>query len=98
MTITEAVRELRRLSGKSQQFFATELNMSTRSLQQYEAGKTPEPKQLVAFAAYAHSLKRNDIQQIMTRTLNEELQPPPGYYLMIQFGPLESSPLRRKKQ
>jgi transcriptional regulator with XRE-family HTH domain len=75
MTLTEAIRELRRLSELSQQFFATELKMSTRALGQYESGKTPEPKQLMAFCAYARKKNRPDLEQIFNEALAWELEP-----------------------
>ena len=90
MTVTEAVRELRRLSGLSQQFFATKLNMSTRALHQYEHGKTPEPKQLLAYAAYAITIRRPDIHHIFARALAEELQAPPGFDVAISIRANES--------
>ncbi len=83
---------MRHIRGESQQFFATRLLMATRSVNFYERGKTPEPKQLMAFCAEAHRLKRNDLHQVFLRALNEELQPPPGFYLSMQFGPIESGP------
>jgi transcriptional regulator with XRE-family HTH domain len=97
MTITEAIRELRSLSGKSQQFFATELNMATRSLSLYESGRTPELKQLFAFAAAAHRAHRPDLYQLFVRAFNEQLEAPPGFYAILQFGPIEQSPLRKGK-
>jgi transcriptional regulator with XRE-family HTH domain len=97
MTITEAVRELRRMSGQSQQHFGTQLNISIRALQQYEQGKVPEARQLLAFAAHAYTVGRKDLYQIFTKSLNEELAPPPGFYLLVQFGAVEKSPVRRKK-
>ena len=63
------IRELRRISGKSQQHFGTELNISIRALQQYEGGKTPEPRQLIAFGCYAHRVGLHDIAALMSRTV-----------------------------
>jgi transcriptional regulator with XRE-family HTH domain len=87
MTLTEAVRELRRLSGLNQQFFATELKMSTRALSQYESGKTPEPKQLLAFYARAYKQGRADLCQIFAETLSKEMEAPPGFWVVLRYGP-----------
>jgi transcriptional regulator with XRE-family HTH domain len=92
MTVTEAIRELRRISGKNQQFFATELKMATRSLSQYESGKTPEPKQLLAFYAYAHRTQRPDLCRIFSETLAKELEAPEGFYVELRYGPIETRP------
>jgi DNA-binding XRE family transcriptional regulator len=52
--VTQAIRQMRKKSGLNQQFFATAVNMSTRALAQYEDGiRSPEPKQMLAFYAYA---------------------------------------------
>jgi transcriptional regulator with XRE-family HTH domain len=90
MTLTEAVRELRRISGKNQQYFATELDMSTRVLQQYEAGKTPGPKQLLWFAAYADKVNKPEIARLFQAELQQQLKPPPDYYVELSFGPIKS--------
>jgi transcriptional regulator with XRE-family HTH domain len=79
MTVTEATRTLRELSGLSQQFLATKLNMSTRALSQYESGKTPEPKQLLALCAYAYKAERRDLCRVFIDTLNREMDVPSGF-------------------
>ena len=98
MTLTEAIRELRRVSGLNQQYLATELKMSTRALSQYENGKTPEPKQLLALYACAHRKKRTDLCQIFADALTKELEAPDGFYVMLQYGPIADSPLRKRKK
>ena len=74
----EAILELRRVSGLNQQYFATKLKMSTRALSTYEGGRIPKPKQLLAFWAESHELKRPDLAELFHLMLVDELQPPPG--------------------
>ena len=87
MTLSQAIRELRRLSGKSQQVFATELHMTIRSLQLYELGRrTPEPKGLMALAAEADRLDNDDLYGIfLGDALLKQLTPPPGYEVEVNF-------------
>ena len=87
MSLSEAIRELRRLSGKSQQVLATELSMTTRSLQLYELGRrTPEPRGLLALAAYADALDSDELYGIfLGDALLEQLKPPPGYEIEVNF-------------
>jgi transcriptional regulator with XRE-family HTH domain len=93
MTLSEAIRELRRASGdKSQQVLATELGIATKTLQLYEKGRTlPEPKNLLALAAYADRLDRDDLYVVfLGDTLMDQLTPPPGYEVYLHFGPARS--------
>jgi transcriptional regulator with XRE-family HTH domain len=86
--IKDAVRELRKISEESQQFFGTRLRISTRALQLYESGeRIPEPRQLVAFAAFAESVQRSDLTELFIRELERQLQPPPGYEFAVVFRP-----------
>jgi transcriptional regulator with XRE-family HTH domain len=95
MTLTEAIQELRRLSGKSQQFFATELNMSIRALQKYERGKTPEPLQLIAFIIEAQRVGRTDLEEVLGSAFAEMVLYKPGYRAKLTFEPKEKE--RKKK-
>ncbi len=97
MTVTEAIRTLRKLSGLNQQYFATALKMSTRAMSQYEAGKMPGAKQLLHFYAEAHRRNRPDLGLIFRDALGKELEAPEGFYVMLQTGPIEDSPIRKKK-
>ena len=98
MTVTEAIRTLRKLSGLNQQYFATQLKMSTRAMSQYEAGKTPEPKQLLSFYAAAHRMGRPDLCRIFQETLSKELEAPEGFWLKLEYGPMESLSRKKKPQ
>ena len=88
MNLSEAIRELRRASGdKSQQVLATELGIATKTLQMYEKGRaTPEPKNLLALAAYAAGLNRGDLFTVFTGdALMDQLTPPPGWDVALHF-------------
>jgi transcriptional regulator with XRE-family HTH domain len=87
MTLSQAIRELRRLSGKSQQVLATELGMTTRSLQLYELGRRiPEPKNLLALAARADALDNDELYEVfLGDALLAQLKPPAGYEIEVQF-------------
>ncbi len=94
MTLKDAILELRRASGKSQQVLATELGMATKTLQLYEQGRTPEPRKLLALAAYADRLDRDDLYEVfLGDALMEQLTPPPGYEIEINF---RATPRRKK--
>jgi transcriptional regulator with XRE-family HTH domain len=95
MTVAEAVRKLRELSGENQQYFATRLRMPLRSLQKYEYGdSTPEPQQLLAFAGEADRLDNDELYMFfLGDVFMDQLKPPPGYDLTINF---KRTPPRRK--
>jgi hypothetical protein len=73
MTVSQAVRALRKHVGKTQQVWATELGMSIRALFTYEHGKIPEPKQLVAFASAASAAGRDDLWRLFMKATAEQL-------------------------
>jgi hypothetical protein len=84
--LPQAVRELRRISEESQQFFGARLRISTRALQMYETGeRVPESKQLIAFAAFADSVERPDLTNLFVEELERQLAPPPGYVSAVVF-------------
>lgn len=83
MTLTEAIRSLREHSGQSQQIFATTLGMSIRGYARYEAGKTPEPTQIIALMTYAYYAKLEGPYRILYQALVEQLRPPPGFRVKI---------------
>jgi hypothetical protein len=73
MTVSQAVRALRKHVGKTQQVWATELGMSIRALFTYEHGKIPEPKQLMAFASAASAAGRDDLRRLFIKATAEQL-------------------------
>jgi transcriptional regulator with XRE-family HTH domain len=92
ITLAAAIQRLRTISGESQQFFGARLRISTRALQQYEAGKIPEPRQLVAFAAYADAAGEGKLVELFIAELERQLAPPPGYYSAVVFRRRELIP------
>src|SRR5262245_7789844 len=87
MTLQQAILELRRAAGKSQQVLATELSIEIRTLQLYERGRLPEPRNLLALAAYADQLDREDLFAIfLGDALTDQLMPPPGYEFDFKFS------------
>jgi transcriptional regulator with XRE-family HTH domain len=78
MSVTDAIHELRRESGLNQQYLATDLRISIRAMSQYENGKTPEPKTMLKFYAYALKLRRTDLATVFSNAFVRELDPPPG--------------------
>jgi transcriptional regulator with XRE-family HTH domain len=79
--VTQAIRHMRKKSGLNQQFFATAVNMSTRALTQYEEGtRSPEPKQMLAFYAYA-SKHQPELAPLFWQAFIGLVEPLPGVTL-----------------
>ena len=87
MTLSEAIKELRRVANKTQQVLATELGIATKTLQLYEAGRaTPEPKNLLALAAYADGFANDELfDTFMGDALMNQLVPAPGWEIEIKY-------------
>jgi len=75
MTLNEAVRDLRKTCGKSQQVFATELGVSLRSYQMYEQAQLPEPKPLWALEIAAMAIGRFDLADVFRSALISVMGP-----------------------
>src|SRR5262245_33452092 len=73
MTVNQAVRSLRKHVKKTQQRFATELDISISSLNNYERRRIPEPKQLLAFLRAAQDAGRDDLVTVFHGALHEAL-------------------------
>jgi transcriptional regulator with XRE-family HTH domain len=100
--LQDAVRELRKISQESEQFFGARLRVSTRALQTYEAGeRVPKPKQLTAFAAYADFVGRTELSWLFINELERQLTPQ-GYDLAVAIKrhepPLPPGALRAPDQ
>ena len=87
MTLPEAILTMRQAANKSQQVFATELGIATKSLQMYESGnRLPEPRTLLALAAYADALDLDDYFTLfLGDAFMEQLHPPKGWEVEIRF-------------
>jgi hypothetical protein len=85
MNLRQAVQRLRAHTGKSQQYLATELRMSTHGLQRYEAGRpqTPDPRLLFSFLACAVDHGRLDLADTFKRELVSLMDPPPNFHVEI---------------
>lgn len=75
MTLNQAVRELRKTSGKSQQLFATELGMSLSALQKYEKAQSPDPRPLFALETAATAIGRFDLADMFHGALVAAMGP-----------------------
>jgi transcriptional regulator with XRE-family HTH domain len=73
MTVNDAIRELRKHVGKTQQIFATELGISISSLSNYEREREPEPKQLFRFERAAADAGRSDLSMVFRDALEKSL-------------------------
>jgi len=71
-----AVRQLRTVSGLSQQAFATRFGMSVRAIANYEKDRIPNKQALFKFAEYATALGRADLGEVFRDSLNLELNYP----------------------
>jgi transcriptional regulator with XRE-family HTH domain len=76
MTTCQAVRQLRTVSGLSQQAFATRFGMSVRAIANYEKDRNPNKQALFKFAAYARELRSPELADIFNGRLNQELNTP----------------------
>jgi transcriptional regulator with XRE-family HTH domain len=81
MTVSEAIRELRKHLGKTQQMFATELGISISSLNNYERQRTPKPKQLLLFHFAAEKAGRPDLAQVFESSFRDRLMVPNEMFL-----------------
>jgi transcriptional regulator with XRE-family HTH domain len=83
MSLAEAILALRRHTGQSQQIMSSRLGISLRAFQKYEHGQIPEPKQLLRLMAAAHALRRKDLYAVFAEALHAELDPPPGFQILV---------------
>ena len=77
MTTNEAIHELRRSAGESQQVFSTRLSLSISALQKHETRTKPDPKQLLIYQREAERVKRDDLADVFRSELIKAL-PSPG--------------------
>jgi hypothetical protein len=75
MTLNQAVRDLRKSTGKSQQLFATELGICLRAFQRYEHTQLPEPKPLFALECAAVEAGRSDLAEVFHGALSRAMGP-----------------------
>jgi hypothetical protein len=73
MTTNEAIHELRRSAGESQQVFSTRLSLSISALQKHETRTKPDPKQLLIYQREAERVKRDDLADVFRSELIKAL-------------------------
>jgi len=73
MKPSDAVRELRKHLGESQQAFSNRLGLSIATVVKYEAGREPTGKSLLALAQTAREAGRHDLASVFMRTLVHSL-------------------------
>jgi len=73
MGLSEAVRELRKHLGESQQAFSNRLGLSIATIVKYEAGREPTGKALAQLAHAAGEAGRHDLAYLFARALVREL-------------------------
>jgi transcriptional regulator with XRE-family HTH domain len=74
MDLTQAVRELRTLTGETQQSFAQRLGLSLRAINNYEKDRAPNSPALFRLAKLARQVGRLDLAQVFSSALSAELQ------------------------
>ncbi len=89
MSLTEAIRELRAHTGKSQQIFATELGMSISALQKYEYGDTPGTQHLLRLWGVAATTGRGDLAEVIYREIQDQIIAPPGFSIEFHIRSLK---------
>jgi transcriptional regulator with XRE-family HTH domain len=73
MTVNDAIRAIRRASGKSQQLFSTELGISLRTFARYEHKQIPEPRQLGILLKYARQNKHSRAVDVFKKALQKAI-------------------------
>ena len=73
MDLNDAVRELRRHTGDSQQAFATRLGLSISAIANYERNRAPTGRSLAQLQRLAKEVRREDLWNIFRNALNDEL-------------------------
>jgi transcriptional regulator with XRE-family HTH domain len=73
MALSDAVRELRKHLGESQQAFSNRLGLSMATIVKYEAGREPTGKALAQLAHAAAEAGRHDLAYRFARALIDEL-------------------------
>jgi transcriptional regulator with XRE-family HTH domain len=74
MEPSEAVKELRKQLGESQQAFATRLGLSISAVVNYEGGRTPTGRVLIALTRAAMEAGRHDLAHLFQAALANELK------------------------
>ncbi len=74
MTVRDAIRQLRQvLGGISQERFAHQLGVTTRTMNRWENGDTPPPRVLVMLRNVAISEEQWELAEVLEQRLREDL-------------------------
>lgn len=73
MTVQQSLKELRTALGQSQQALAVSLGLSLRAIANYESGRMPAPRILVALAKHAENCCRHDLAEPFRKMLAKEI-------------------------
>src|SRR4051812_36654778 len=74
MTVADAVKSLRRHEGLSQQAFGSKYKLSIATVQNYESGKMPQPRQLIVLRDAAEEAGRLDLARVLQDNLDSEFE------------------------
>jgi transcriptional regulator with XRE-family HTH domain len=74
MDVASAVKELRGHLKESQQAFSNRLGVSLRAVANYEGGGNPTGSVLVELSKLARNYERDDLLEVFTLALREELR------------------------
>jgi len=74
MTTSEAIKEFRYRLNMSQQAFATALGISMRAVANYEAGRSPQPRQMSRLERFAAAQRANDLRTVFKEALAKQLE------------------------
>jgi transcriptional regulator with XRE-family HTH domain len=74
MNLNEAVRQLRVVTGETQQSFAQRLGVSIRAVTNYEKDRAPNDAALFRLAKLSRQVGRVDLAQVFSAALSDELQ------------------------
>jgi transcriptional regulator with XRE-family HTH domain len=83
MDVQEAVRELRRALGDTQQAFAQRLGLSIRAVANYEKDRQPDAKSLMLLARAARETDREDLVEQFAQRFRKEMNDPNAQMSLI---------------
>ena len=89
-----AVRALRSVLGDTLQKFAGRLGLSISAITNYEGGRTPTGRALVALARVAEEANRPDLAAVFDQTLKKEL----GLKEMVSPPPIHRQPRNEEER
>jgi transcriptional regulator with XRE-family HTH domain len=94
MNVSSAVKALRKATGESQQYFATRMRTSIRSLQLHERGRDPEVAALLCYWLEAQRQNNTSARDLFMEAMHEQFRIPSGTFirLLIEHGGSTGTP------